>query len=287
MRLEDEIRSRLLSADADWPAYLRYWMRVASGAVQPVRYRGSRYECPCCRGTFARFADFHHSGETYPESRCPHCGSLQRQRVLWLFIQRETDMLSRPTRVLQIAPDFAFFRRLSQLPLVDYVTGDLQRSPMISDRIDITAIPFGDASFDLILCSHVLEHVPDDRTAARELRRVLRPDGIALLQHPLVDRPTTDEDPSVVDSDERLRRWGQADHVRAYGRDYVDRLAAAGFEVTLRAYQDELPETLVDRARLLHRNGGPGAHLSQDIAVCRVAPADVVAASTSENGRDR
>ena len=118
----------------------------------------------------------------------PHCGSLQRQRVLWLFIQRETDMLSRPIRVLQIAPDFAFFRRLGQLPLVDYVTGELQRSPIISDQIDITAIPFGDASFDLILCSHVLEHVPDDRTAARELRRVLRPDGIALLQHPLVDR---------------------------------------------------------------------------------------------------
>ena len=287
MRLDEQIRSRLLSSEGDWPAHLRYWIRVGTGAVAPLRYRGDRYECPCCQGTFSRFADFHGSGATYPESRCPRCGSLQRQRVLWLFIERETDLLSRPIRVLQIAPDFAFFRRLHKAPRVDYVTGDLQMSPMITDRIDITRIPFGGDSFDLILCSHVLEHVPDDRRALEELHRVLKPDGVALLQHPLVDEPATDEDPSVTDPQERLRRWGQSDHVRAYGHDYGQRVQAAGFDLELRAYQDELPESVVERCRLLHRGEGRIAHLSQDIAVCRVRQEADQLAEPTETGRDR
>jgi ubiquinone/menaquinone biosynthesis C-methylase UbiE len=139
---------------------------------------------------------------------------------------------------------------------------------MISRPMDITQLPFGAGSFDLILCSHVLEHVPDDRQALSELRRVLRPDGLALLQHPIDDIDQTDEDPVVVDPSERLRRWGQADHVRTYGHDYLQRLVDAGFQVELRAYLEQLPEATVRRYGLRDDS----TTRSQDIAVCRIAP---------------
>jgi SAM-dependent methyltransferase len=97
-------------------------------------------------------------------------------------------------------------------------------------RCDITDIPQPDGAFDIVICNHVLEHVPDDRKAMRELRRVLRPGGLAVLQHPVQDRPDTYEDFSVVDATERLRVFGQEDHVRIYGWDMLDRLRAAGFD---------------------------------------------------------
>lgn len=227
MRLDERLKSRLLNSDGDWPAYLRYWVRVGAGAVLPLLHRGDARWCPCCGESFAEFVDFRHSGTVYPCERCPRCGSLQRQRLLWLFLERETDLLRRPIRVLHVAPDFASYRRLHAMPEIDYRTADLQRSPMVPIRVDITATPFADASFDLVMCSHVLEHVPDDRGALAEMRRVLKPDGVMLLQHPIDDLDVTDEDPAVTDLAERLRRWGQADHVRAYGRDYVQRTCSA------------------------------------------------------------
>jgi SAM-dependent methyltransferase len=103
-------------------------------------------------------------------------------------------------------------------------------SPLAMERCDITAIPEPDGAFDVVICNHVLEHIPDDRRAMRELRRVLRPGGLAVLQHPVQDRPDTYEDPGVVDPVERLRVFGQEDHVRIYGWDMLDRLRTAGFQ---------------------------------------------------------
>jgi SAM-dependent methyltransferase len=268
MRPLDRIKSRLLAADSAWPAYLRYWARRAGGLVLPLRFRGEARECPLCGGRFSRFMTFKRSGWITEDARCPRCSSLARQRVLWLYIERETNLLSRPIRVLHIAPDVAFYRRLSSVPSVDYVTGDIRRSPMVKQRVDVTQIPFPDASFDALLCSHVLEHVPDDRRALREFRRVLRADGMALLQHPVDDDPVTEEDPTVADPEQRRNRWGQSDHVRAYGHDYVQRLREAGFEVEFRAYQDELPESVVERCGLRDDSSTS----SQDIAVCRLPP---------------
>jgi SAM-dependent methyltransferase len=269
MELVERVKSRLLGPEGAWAAYLRYWLRRTSGLVLPWFFRGDERECPCCGGHFRRFMTFRTSGWRMEDARCPRCGSFQRQRVLWLYLQRETGLLSRPIRALQIAPDLAFFLRLSAMGDVDYVTGDLQRSPMISRPMDITRLPFGADNFDLILCSHVLEHVPDDRQALSELRRVLRPDGLALLQHPIDDIDRTDEDPAVVDPDQRLRRWGQADHVRTYGHDYLQRLIDAGFQAELLAYHEQLPEAAVRRYGLRDDS----TTRSQDIAVCRIASA--------------
>jgi len=270
VRLDERLKSRLLDSDGDWPAYLRYWVRVGSGAILPVLHRGDARWCPCCDGTFDEFIDFRASGYVYPRERCPRCGSLQRQRLLWLFLERETDLLTRPVRVLHVAPDYAFYRRLHAMRGVEYRTADLQRSPMVPARVDITAMGFDDTTFDLVMCSHVLEHVSDDRRALAEMRRVLKPGGLALLQHPIADIARTDEDPAVTDPDERLRRWGQSDHVRAYGRDYVQRIEEAGFDVTVHAYQNELPQSLAERCRLDRSDADDSPVGGQDIAVCRV-----------------
>ena len=112
-------------------------------------------------------------------------------------------------------------------------------------KMDITDIQYPDESFDVIYCSHVLEHVVDDRKAMSEFRRVLKSDGWAILLVPITVE-TTYEDPSIVDPAERLKHFGQDDHVRRYGKDYVERLRAAGFKVSVSNASDlcQEPEVL-------------------------------------------
>ena len=149
--------------------------------------------------------------------------------------------------LLHIAPEPAVRRTLPEG--INYVTGGLE--PKLSDfRVDITGMPFEDGTFDALICNHVMEHVPDDRAAFREFRRVLRPGGWGIVMTPISrDRQVTDEDPSVTDPEERERRWGQWDHVRQYGWDYIDRLKAAGLEVEV---IDEYSPADVERYRLIN-----------------------------------
>jgi SAM-dependent methyltransferase len=115
------------------------------------------------------------------------------------------------------------------IPGLDYLSADLD-SPHAMAHMDITALDCEAESFDTVYCSHVLEHVPDDRKAMAEIHRVLRPGGWALVQVPL-STDVTREDLSITDPRERLRLYGQRDHVRFYGLDIVERLEAAGFAV--------------------------------------------------------
>ena len=126
---------------------------------------------------------------------------------------------------------------LRSLPIVRYLSADLDpRSPALM-HFDITAIPLDDATFDVVVCNHVLEHIPDDRLAMRELRRILRPGGCMYSIHPVyTELPSTFEDASVTDPDARRRLFGQIDHVRKYGPDFVERLSNAGFEVRVERY---------------------------------------------------
>jgi len=175
--------------------------------------------------------------------------------MAWLFL-KERKVLRTGLRVLHVAPEQCLREKLTVLPGVRYTAGDKftpgYSYPRGTVDLDITAMPFADASFDLILCSHVLEHVPNDRQAMAELFRVLAPGGMALLMVPVaLDRATTDEDPSVTDPHERIRRFGQFDHVRLYGRDYADRLKAAGFEVVEDAMTERMSAAEVFRYGLL------------------------------------
>jgi SAM-dependent methyltransferase len=216
-------------------------------------YRGGRYVCPCCGGRFRKFLPA--GVERRANARCPGCGSRERHRLLWLYLSERTNLFAPVSggadrRLLHVAPEPVFAASFSRLPHLEYVSADLD-SPLARERVDICDLPYEDVSFDAILCVHVLEHVSDDRKAMREFFRVLRPGGFAILQVPMQrKRVLTYEDASVVDPQERLREFGQEDHLRVYGRDYAERLEEAGFQVKRDRFVKELPPDRVERHRL-------------------------------------
>ena len=154
----------------------------------------------------------------------------RRHRLLWLYLTRETDLLRRPQRILHIAPEVCLMKRLRHRA-ADYTTADLE-SPLAELHFDVLRIPLPDASYDVLICNHLLEHVADDRRALGEFYRILRPGGWGILLSPVDrSRAATFEDDSITDPEERTRIFGQYDHRRIYGRDYGGRLREAGFEV--------------------------------------------------------
>jgi len=150
--------------------------------------------------------------------------------------------------MLHVAPEIAIERQLRRIPELQYLTADLS-SPTAMVKMDITDIQYPDASFDVIFCSHVLEHVPEDRKAMRELRRVLRPGGWALLEVPVRGEETF-EHPSVTDPQERKRIYGQFDHVRIYGTDISMRLEEAGFSVQCLRVRELFEQSEIEKMRL-------------------------------------
>jgi SAM-dependent methyltransferase len=201
------------------------------------RWMGTRY-CPVCERWSRRFHSYGYVKRK--DAACPRCGSLERHRLVWLHFARATNLFDgQPKRVLHIAPEGSLEARLRKVLGDGYLSADLEPGAMV--QMDICDIRYPDASFDAVFCSHVLEHVPDDRRAMRELRRVLRPSGFGVLQVPIsVER--TVEDPSISDPAERMRLFGHPDHVRRYGHDYVDRLREAGFRVSVREPRDIVQE---------------------------------------------
>jgi hypothetical protein len=210
-------------------------LRAARDLVRGTIYRGKQRWCPVCDQSSRRFLPF--GVVVRPDAQCPRCGSLERHRLVWLYFARRTDLFDgKARRMLHVAPERTFEARLRKRLGAGYLTADLF-DPHVMVQMDICNIQYPEESFDVIYCSHVLEHVPDDRQALREFRRVLRKTGWAILLVPItVDR--TVEDPTVTDPAERLRLFGQEDHVRRYGPDYVDRLREAGFEVVVSQVSD-------------------------------------------------
>jgi len=208
------------------------WAKTALRHVVSCRailYHGNERFCPVCGKQSRRFV--RHGLIPREDAECPRCGALERHRFLWLYLLRKTNLFDgTPRKVLHVAPERCLEARLKKMLGKHYVTADLsrRRHPMV--KMDITHIEYPDQSFDVIYCSHVLEHVPDDRRAMSEFSRVLKDDGWALLLVPITVEKTF-EDPSIIDPKDRLRVFGQADHVRRYGLDYFDRLREAGFSV--------------------------------------------------------
>jgi len=212
-------------------------------------YRGDRYEDPIDGKKFKSFLPYGY--ENVRENvLSPSTLSLERHRLLWLYLQKETTLFSEPTKLLHFAPEQCFYKRFRESDLIDYTTTDLN-SPLADVKADICNLPFADDEFDMILCNHVLEHIPDDPQAMKELYRVLKPGGTAIFQVPLEnDREVTFEDNSITDRAERARIFGQYDHVRIYGMDYFDRLRQVGFEVQVLDYTKQLSPDRVDYYRL-------------------------------------
>jgi len=217
------------------PEWAKRPLRAGRRLLQSLPYRGTERVCPICNGESSRFAPF--GTPTRDEGRCIHCDSLERHRFLWLYLTMCTDLFDgRHKRMLHVAPEPCFVPRFEARLGRDYLTADLA-NPRAMLRMDIEDIQFPDAAFDVIYCSHVLEHVRDDRRAMREFRRVLKPDGWAILLVPIMSDATF-EDESIVDPAERLKAFGDETHVRRYGPDYADRLRESGFEARITAVPD-------------------------------------------------
>ena len=210
---------------------LSYWVRP----LITFAMKGSRFTDPIDGKSFRSFLSYGYAINR-ENALSPSTFSLERHRLLWLYLQRETDFFSKPQKVLHFAPEQAFYKRFRNQKNLEYTTTDLF-SPLADVKADICDLPFEDNSFDTILCNHVLEHIPDDTKAMQELYRILKPNGMAILQIPQdLDRETTFEDDTIVDKKERTKIFGQYDHVRVYGRDYFDKLRSIGFNVKEEAY---------------------------------------------------
>ena len=160
---------------------------------------------------------------------------------MFLFLRDQTAIFEEPTRLLHFAPEPSLRRIIERHDNIDYITTDLNM-PDVSIQMSIDDLLFRDDVFDCVICSHVLEHVPDDYAAMGEIRRVLRPGGFALLMVPILHPPggRTLEDPAIVTPEERERVYGRDDHVRKYGQDFAERARAVGFEVTVVGYPASL-----------------------------------------------
>ena len=214
--------------------------------LRPLLYRGDGVSCPCCRNDFSRLVT--HRG--VPNVRCPSCGSMERHRLLWLYLQQRTDVQTRRYRVLHMAPEASIQRILRRLPNIEYISADLD-SWRADVHCDIQDLPFPDESFDIVICNHVLEHIPDDRGAMSELVRVMAPGAWAVLMCPIArQRAMTFEDPEVRTPADALRAYGQEDHVRLYGSDYRSRLEDAGLVVSVDRFLDDIAPEVIERYAL-------------------------------------
>ena len=221
--------------------------RVAEWIVPVVGllYLGKGKQCPLCGCQRRKFLPY---GYVTPRENalCPNCLSLERHRLLWLWLVRESDIgrgaMALP-KMLHIAPEVALMRKFKKMYASTpdrYVTADLE-SPLADMHFDVQQIPLEAESFDAIICNHIMEHVEDDGKALRELYRIMRRGGWGVILSPVeLEREKTFEDDTITDRAERTRIFGQYDHRRIYGRDYAARLREAGFEVYDIDYKNEL-----------------------------------------------
>ena len=181
-------------------------------------------QCPICKN---RVKIYWPAGVTLRSgAQCPVCRCMERHRALWLYLEKHEVFVRPDISLLHFAPEKGLHQQFSARKNIDYWPVDINASlPGIRKAVDITDIPFADESMDVIICSHVLEHIPDELKALSELNRVLKKDGIAIVNAPIDEnREETFEDAAYNTPELRLKYFGQDDHVRVYGRDYAHRL---------------------------------------------------------------
>ena len=232
--------------------------------------KGSRFTDPIDGKSFRMFLPYGY-GNQRNNVLSPSTLSLERHRLLWLYLQNETDFFqseldsdspvtqnkriklrkdaetSSALKVLHFAPEQEFYKRFKKQTNIEYITTDLL-SPLADVKADICNLPFEDNAYDIIFCNHVLEHIPDDTKAMQELFRVLKPGGMGIFQIPQdLSRASTFTDDTIVDQKERAKIFGQYDHVRVYGRDYFDKLRSIGFKVIEEDYTHKIAPELVEK----------------------------------------
>jgi len=215
-----------------------------------VFYVGDKVECPVCSRQYSKLLPYGRK-PSRENALCPNCLSLERHRLIWLYLKQKTGLFKDNLEFLHIAPELCFIHRFEKLENLNYTTADIE-SPLAKVKMDIHHMPFEDNTFDAVMCNHVLEHVEDDLQAMKEVFRVLKPGGWAILQVPFMGKnlDRTFEDPSVKSASDREKIYGQSDHVRIYGYDYPDRLRSAGFEVLEKQFVREFSDEQIKRYAL-------------------------------------
>ncbi|WP_372746615.1 class I SAM-dependent methyltransferase [Lutibacter sp.] len=218
-----------------------YWVRP----LISFYLKGSTFTDPIDGKSFKKMLPYGY-GEQRANALSPSTLSLERHRLLWLYLKNETDFFTADKKVLHIAPEQCFLKLFKSQKNLNYITADLY-SPIADVKADICNLPFEDNQFDVVFCNHVLEHITDDKKAMSELYRVLKPGGLGIFQIPQdLTRETTYEDFSITNPEERKKHFGQYDHVRIYGKDYFNRLRNVGFTVNEIDYSKTLsPEFIV------------------------------------------
>lgn len=196
-------------------------------------YGGNRHKCPICENKNNKFlaAGLY---QKRPNEKCPFCGSLTRHRHMWTFLQTILKE-GKTLKIIHFAPEKSLERRLKKFDELEYYTSEYEINQKSDYHFNIEAIDLPNDFCDLIICSHVLEHITDDKKAIKELFRILKPGGSALIQVPIwpSEQHPTYENPLVTDPRDRIIHFGQYDHLRIYGLDIISRLSEAGFSVEM------------------------------------------------------
>lgn len=208
--------------------------------------KGTKFTDPINGKSYRKFLPYGY-GTQRENALAPGTLSLERHRLLWLYLKNETDFFTASKKVLHIAPEQCFLNLFKKQRNLDYITADLY-SPIADVKADICDLPFEENTFDVVFCNHVLEHIIDDKKAMSELHRVLKPGGLGVFQIPQdLSLATTYEDFSITSKEERKKHFGQYDHVRIYGKDYFDKLRSVGFSVKEVDYSKTITPDLVEK----------------------------------------
>jgi SAM-dependent methyltransferase len=228
------------------PLLIRF-SNLFSLLIRPF-YMGNKVECPVCGKHFNKFLPY--GNKAGVNRLCPVCLSLERHRLMWLYLRDHSDFFTKEAKVLHIAPEQPFYKKFRKAQNLDYTTGDLV-SPLADIHFDIMDIPLPKNTYDWVICNHVLEHVENDIDAMKQIFRILKPGGHAIMQVPInYTYKETHEDLSITDSKERERIFGQYDHVRWHGLDYPERIKKAGFTVNEFDIKNKICTSLIERYRL-------------------------------------
>jgi SAM-dependent methyltransferase len=220
--------------------YLIWWSNFFS-PILDIYFRGTKFIDPINGKSYRKFLPYGYVRQR-ENALSPGTLSLERHRLLWLYLINETVLFERKVKLLHFAPEQAFYTRFKKLNNIQYDSIDIN-SPLAKIKADICDLPIKDNTYDFILCNHVLEHVLDDNKAMSELYRVLKKGGTGIFQVPIdMNRKKTFQDDSITDKLERNKIFGQYDHVRVYGKDYFNKLKNTGFKVKQIDYSKEFSD---------------------------------------------
>ncbi len=229
------------------PEKIRIEIIYLTNKIRSLFLRGNKFYCNYCQKGFRKFLP--KGNIKRKNAMCPNCMSLERTRLLLEYLKNETEIFSKELKVLHFAPERCLFKLLKKEKL-EYIDGDI--NPLLARNvIDITNIKHLNNYFDIIICSHVLGHIPDEKRAVNELKRVLSPGGELIIMSLInFGLEKTYENSNIKTAGERLNHYGEPDLERLYGRDIISRLQESGLNVEQIDYREKVDKNLIVKLNL-------------------------------------